>query len=226
MNRLIPIIVVVLAIVAGGVWFLTQSDDAPATTEVAQAEQPATPETVAASNDSDVTEMVLGDANAPIELIEYASFTCPHCASFHEAVLKPLKGEYVEAGKVKVIFRDVYFDRVGLWASMVARCGGAERFWGMTDLLMKGQKQWASSGDPAIISEELRKVGRLAGLSDEQLQTCMSDEAKAKALVAWSEKNMNGHDISGTPTLIIDGVKHSNMSYGDLKKILDDKLGG
>ena len=224
MNRMIPIIVVVLAIVAGGAWFLTQGGDTPATSE--QTQVTSSGEVDTATDTSGVVEMVMGDPNAPVELIEYASFTCPHCASFHEAVLKPLKADYVDAGKVKVVFRDVYFDRVGLWASMVARCGGEERFWGMTDLLMKGQKDWAGSGDPATISGELRKVGRLAGLGEEQINACMQDEAKAKALVAWSEKNLSTHEITGTPTMIINGEKHSNMSYEDLKKVLDAKIGG
>ena len=224
MNRMIPIIVVVLAIVAGGAWFLTQGGDTPAPSEQTQVTSSGEVDTT--TDTSGVVEMVMGDPNAPVELIEYASFTCPHCASFHEAVLKPLKADYVESGKVKVVFRDVYFDRVGLWASMVARCGGEERFWGMTDLLMKGQKDWAGSGDPATISGELRKVGRLAGLGEEQINACMQDEAKAKALVAWSEKNLSTHEISGTPTMIINGEKHSNMSYEDLKKVLDAKIGG
>ena len=160
MNRMIPIIVVVLAIVAGGAWFLTQGGDEPQSN---QTQVTSTGEVDTTTDTSGVVEMVMGDPNAPVEFIEYASFTCPHCASFHEAVLKPLKADYVETGKVKVIFRDVYFDRVGLWASMVARCGGQERFWGMTDLLMKGQKDWAGSGDPATISGELAQGGPPSG---------------------------------------------------------------
>lgn len=229
MNRTVPV-VAALAIVAGVAWWLTQSDDAPAQsqmTETAQmADAPDTADSTDTADASGVTEMVMGADDAPITLIEYASYTCPHCANFHAAVLKPLKADYVDTGKVKVIFRDVYFDKIGLWASMVARCGGQERFWGMSDLLMKGQSDWLRSGDPVTIAGELKKVGRLAGLDDAQLQACMQDEDKAKALVAWSEKNMTKHDISGTPTLIINGEKHSNQSYSDLKKLLDAKLGG
>ncbi|SHJ97813.1 Protein-disulfide isomerase [Shimia gijangensis] len=223
MNRIVPVIVVVLAIVAGGAWWFTQGDEAPAPGQT-QTEQ--TADDGAGAAESGVTEMVMGSPDAPITLIEYASFTCPHCANFHEAVLKPLKADYVDTGKVKVIFRDVYFDKIGLWASMVARCGGEERFWGMTDLLMKGQRSWTQSGDPVTIAGELNKVGRLAGLGDDQLKACMKDEDKAKSLVAWSEANMTKHEITGTPSLIINGEKYSNQSYADLKKVLDAKLGG
>lgn len=222
MNRIVPIVVVVLAIVAGAGWWLTQGGETSAPDQ-AQAEQ--TVDDSANAAEFGVVEMVMGSPDAPITLIEYASFTCPHCASFHDGVLKPLKADYVETGKVKVIFRDVYFDKIGLWASMVARCGGEERFWGMTDLLMKGQRSWTQSGDPVTISGELNKVGRLAGLSDDQLSACMKDEDKAKSLVAWSEANMTAHEITGTPSLIINGEKHSNQSYADLKKVLDGMLG-
>ncbi len=170
--------------------------------------------------------MICRPKDAPITIVEYASFTCPHCASFHENVLAPLKADYVDTGKVNFVFRDVYFDRYGLWASMVARCGGKDKFFGMTDILMKTQKDWTRAGDPVAISDSLRKTGRLAGLEDDQLQACLQDEDKAKSLVAWSEVNMTKHEVQGTPTLIINGEKHPNMSYADLKAILDAKIGG
>ncbi len=237
MNRIVPILLVALAVVAGAAYWLTQGGaqetaiSAPA--EQAAAETAETAETGAsggaagaATEGQGIIEMVLGQADAPIELIEYASFTCPHCATFHEQILKPLKTEYVETGKVKVVFRDVYFDQLGLWASMIARCGGEEKFFGITELLMKGQRDWTRSGDPVAIVDELKKIGRIAGVDQDKLDACMRDEDKAHALVEWSEGHVNAHDIEGTPTMVINGEKVSNMSYADLKKILDAKLDG
>lgn len=232
MNRIVPILVVALAVVAGAAYWLTQggSPEAPAPAQVAEApadtSNDATPASNAAEEAPEVIEMVLGSDDAPITLIEYASFTCPHCATFHEEVLKPLKADYVDSGKVRVIFRDVYFDQLGLWASMIARCGGEEKFFGLTELLMKGQRDWARSGDPVAIVDELKKIGRIAGIAPEQLDACMVDEKKARALVQWSEGHVNADDIEGTPTMMINGEQHSNMSYTSLKKILDAKLGG
>ena len=82
----------------------------------------------------DVTEMVLGEADAPVEIIEYASYTCPHCANFHQSTFKQLKKDYIDTGKVRFVFREVYFDKYGMWASLLARCSGPERFFGVTDL--------------------------------------------------------------------------------------------
>lgn len=231
MNRIVPILVVALAVVAGAAYWLTQggAPESPAPEQVAEAPADTSSDATAATSSTEapeVIEMVLGSDDAPITLVEYASFTCPHCATFHEEVLKPLKADYVDSGKVRVIFRDVYFDQLGLWASMIARCGGEEKFFGLTELLMKGQRDWARSGDPVAIVDELKKIGRIAGIAPEQLDACMVDEKKARALVQWSEGHVNADDIEGTPTMMINGEQHSNMSYANLKKILDAKLGG
>lgn len=228
MNRFIPAIAAAAVAVAGGAYWLTNTQSSATETAFSLPEitNIQTVSSEDAANEHGIVEMVMGSEDAPITIVEYASFTCPHCASFHENVLEPLKADYVDTGKVKFVFRDVYFDRYGLWASMVARCGGQEKFFGMTDILMKTQKEWTRAGDPVAISDSLRKTGRLAGLEDDQLQACLQDEDKAKALVAWFQENAAADDVNSTPTLIIDGEKHSNMSYNDLKEILDGKLGG
>jgi len=155
--------------------------------------------------------------------MEYASFTCPHCANFHNGPLKQVKAEYVDTGKIRFVYRDVYFDRPGLWASLVARCDPA-KFFGISDLLYADQKAWIGSGDPGVIVENLRKVGRIAGLTKEQLDTCLSDGAKAQSLYAWYQDNTKADDVDSTPTLFINGKKHSNMNYADLKALLDKAL--
>ena len=72
----------------------------------------------------EIVNMVQGDENAPITVVEYASLTCPHCASFHKEVYKDLKTNYIDSGKIRFEFREVYFDKYGIWASMIARCPG------------------------------------------------------------------------------------------------------
>lgn len=173
---------------------------------------------------SSVIEMVMGAEDAPITVVEYASFTCPHCATFHAGPLQNLKKDYVETGKVRFIYRDVYFDRFGLWAAMIARCD-PNRFFGISDMLYSQQKEWIGGGSPAEIIENLRKIGKVAGLTDDQLDTCLADGEKAQTLVAWFQQNAEADDINSTPSLVIDGEKHSNMSWADLKTILDGKLG-
>ena len=172
-----------------------------------------------------VQEMVLGEADAPVEVIEYASYTCPHCATFHSGVFKDLKTDYIDTGKVKFVYREVYFDRYGLWGSMIARCGGDDRFFGITDILYEQQSTWTRAGSEAAIADELRKIGRIAGLDNDQLEACLSDGDKARALIEWYQANAEEHGINSTPSFVIDGQTYSNMSYSEFQEILNDRLG-
>ena len=171
-----------------------------------------------------IAEMVQGDLDAPIEMIEYASFTCPHCATFHADVYPKLKLNYIDKGFVKFIYREVYFDKYGMWASMIARCAGADRFFGMTDQIYRKQSNWARAESDVAIVKQLRKIGLLAGLDESQLSSCLQDGVKLRALVEWYSENAKRDEIKSTPTLIINGEKHSNQSYEQLTEILDEIL--
>ena len=172
-----------------------------------------------------IAEMVQGDLDAPIEMIEYASFTCPHCATFHADVYPQLKINYIDKGLVKFIYREVYFDKYGMWASMIARCAGADRFFGMTDQIYRKQSDWARAESDVAIVNQLRKIGLVAGLNESQLSACLQDGVKLRALVEWYSVNAKRDEIKSTPTLIINGEKHSNQSYEQLTEILDEILG-
>lgn len=172
-----------------------------------------------------IPDMVMGDANAPVEMIEYASFTCPHCARFHADVWPQLKADYIETGKVRFVYREVYFDRFGLWASMIARCAGEVRFFAFADLLYAEQRNWAGSGDPQAVIDSLRTLAKTAGMTDETLDACMSDAAKAEALVGWYQTNAENDGINSTPSFVINGEKYSNMTYAEMQGILDELVG-
>jgi len=171
---------------------------------------------------SSIMEMQLGNPDAPVTVIEYASFTCPHCATFHQGPYKQLKADYIDTGKINFIYREVYFDRFGLWASMIARCGDAEKFFGITDLIYEKQSEWAQAGTPPQIADELRKIGRLAGLENDTLEACLQDQEKAQTLVAWYQQNAEEHDISSTPSFVINGTTYQNMSYGEFSALIDE----
>lgn len=204
---------VAVAAIAGGAWFLTRPDAAPEfisnTTEAA---------------DFNVIEMVQGNPDAPVEVVEYASYTCPHCAAFHANQYQDIKANYIDPGLIRFVYREVYFDQPGLWASMVARCGGEMRFFGISNLLYEGQQDWARAGDGAAVAEALRNVGKVAGLTDEELDACMSDGEAAQNLMAWYRSNADADNVQGTPTFRINGEVYSNMNYADFAAVLDEKL--
>lgn len=170
---------------------------------------------------SSIPDMMIGNPDAPVTVIEYASYTCPHCASFHASTYKELKRDYIDTNKINFVFREVYFDRYGLWASMIARCAGPEKFFGVTDVMFSTQSTWARAGEPAQIIDELRKIGRLAGMESEMLEACLSDNNKAKNLVAWYQEKAGADNIDSTPSFVINGKKYSNMSYSAMSEILD-----
>jgi protein-disulfide isomerase len=174
----------------------------------------------------EVPAMVIGPEDAPVTIIEYASFTCPHCAAFHQNVFKDLRADYIDTGKVRFEFRDVYFDRYGLWASMIARCGGEMRFFGISGMMFEQQQEWAGSNDPAVVIENLKRIGRVAGMDDAAMDACLNDRAMAEALVARFQETTTADGVDATPTILINGEKHSNMSYDDLKAIIDPLIAG
>ena len=171
-----------------------------------------------------VPDMIIGNKDAAVTMMEYASFTCPHCAQFHKDVFKPLKADYIDTGKIKFVYREVYFDRYGLWAAMVARCGGEMRYFGISDILLSTQDEWAATDDPAVVVENLKKIGRTAGMDDATITACLENGDMAQAMVTAYQTNSAADKVEGTPTLIINGVKHANMSYDELKVILDAEL--
>lgn len=204
----------------GAGWTLTRPD--PATgllpgAAMAQSADGALPE---------VIEMIEGNPDAAVEVIEYASFTCPHCATFHANQYKALKANYIDSGRIKFVYREVYFDRPGLWASMIARCADdKDFFFAFADLLYTEQRNWLASGDPAGIIEDLRRLAKTAGMDDATLDACLTDGAKAEALFNWYQENAERDGINSTPSFLIDGTKYSNMAYDEFAGILDEKLG-
>ncbi|MBO9456716.1 DsbA family protein [Paracoccus sp. R12_1] len=169
-------------------------------------------------------DIALGADDAPLTVIEYASFTCGHCANFHDQSWPKLKSEYVDTGKVKFIQRDVYFDQVGLWAGILARCGGDDKYYAVSDMLFDEQQKWLSGGNGEEIASNLRKIGLKAGMTEDQMTACWDDSAKAEQLIATFQQNATADEIEATPTFIIGGEKVMNQPWDDLKATIDSKL--
>jgi protein-disulfide isomerase len=173
-----------------------------------------------------IVENVMGSPDAPVTVIEYAMFTCPHCAAFHKDVLPQLKENYIDTGKVRLVFREVYFNRPSLWAAMIARCAPADRYFGVADLLFDTQRDWASADSDEALVAKLYGVGRQAGLTDDEMQACLTDRGFAEALVADFQKNAEADGIEATPSFVIDGETLTNMPYDDFAERLDAELAG
>jgi protein-disulfide isomerase len=182
----------------------------------------------AATEMAPVQDYGIGDLTAKVKMVEYLSFTCPHCQRFHADVYPKLKADYIDTGKLRLEYHEVYFDQLGLLGAMVARCGGEMRYMGITDMLYDKQADWAGAADMTAAIDALKKLGRAAGMDDATVDACLHDQAVAEALVAHYQKNLEtdypGDTFGGTPSFIINGTQYSNMEYAEFQKIIDAEL--
>jgi len=149
-------------------------------------------------------DIVLGDPDAPVTVIEYASMTCSHCASFHTGTLPKLKEQYIDTGKVKFIMREFPLDNLAGAASMLARCVAEDKFYPFVDMLFEKQSQWARASDPVA---ELRQVSKLAGFTEERFNQCVTDQEALEYIQQVRADGDQKYDIRATPTIIINGQK-------------------
>ena len=231
MKRILPMIIA--ALVGVGAYFIFVHETSSSVSQSAELTAPAEAVATEVADNADgnpevgtstIPDMMIGNPDAKVTVIEYASYTCPHCASFHAGTFKDLKKNYIDTDKINFVFREVYFDRYGLWASMIARCAGPEKFFGLTDLMFQSQSSWTRAGEPAAIIDELRKLGRLAGIDGETLEVCLNDNEKAKSLIAWYQNKAGADNIDSTPSFIINGKKYANMSLAEMSEIIDAEL--
>jgi protein-disulfide isomerase len=188
--------VVAVAAIAAGVYFGTRPP-APGPAPVAVAATPDKAALLAVLPG----DHVLGDAEAPITMIEYASFTCPHCAHFHTQILPEIEKKWIDTGKVKLIYRDFPLDQVAAKAAQIAECVPKDRYFGVVDLIFRNQPTWATASDPIAA---LAKPLRIAGLGEKEIAACLADEAKTNAVLA-DYRGGETLGVNSTPTLFIDG---------------------
>lgn len=149
-------------------------------------------------------DMVLGSPDAKVTIIEYASLTCPHCARFHKETLPKIKAEFVDTGKVKLVYRDFPFDEASLRAAMMARCAGKERYFGFLDALFAAQDSWAT---PSGWRTALARIGKLGGMSQEAFDACLADKSVEDAILAKRLEGAQKFGVESTPTFFINGEK-------------------
>ena len=151
-------------------------------------------------------DRVLGKADAPITIVEYASLTCPHCAHFEADVLPKLKAKWIDTGKAKLVLRDFPLDEPAMRAAMVARCAPPDRFYPLVDAFFTDQQQWVLARD---YKAALGRLARLGGISDKDFQSCISDK-KLEDQVAGSRLVASQQlGVDSTPTFFVNGSKYN-----------------
>jgi len=146
-------------------------------------------------------DLVLGKADAPVTIIEYASMTCPHCATFHKTTYPALKTKYIDTGKVRFIFREFPLDELAVAASMLARCAGGEKSMALIDVLFASQDKWAVRNPVPV----LQQMAKQAGFTQATFEECLRDQKLHDNILAMRERGSKDYKVESTPTLFVNG---------------------
>ena len=167
-------------------------------------------------------EFFLGNKDAKIVVIEYASMTCIHCANFHKEVYPKIKKNYIDTNKIKFIFRDFPLDKQALFASVLAKCAPKDKYFNFVKLILTNQEKWISNDDTFM--NKLRNIGKLAGLNENKINSCFKDEKLVDNIIRTRSIGEEKYNISSTPSLIINEKKYSAMSYENFEKIIENLI--
>ena len=182
----------------------SSASSSTATTAPATGEQMADiPDGPVAQIDITADDRILGSADAPVTVVEYASMTCPHCARFSAETLPKVKSEFIDTGKVRWVFRDFPLDKVALSASLLAHYVPGDAYFNLLDVLFRSQNDWARASDPTVA---LSQIGRTAGLEESAIDACMNDQALTDRIVEGLKQASDKLQVNSTPTFFINGV--------------------
>jgi len=175
-----------------------------------------------ASIEDALGELSIGSPDAPVTLHEYSSLTCPHCASFHTGALTEIKKNFVDTGKVRVVFHDFPLDNLALAGIALARCAGPERNVDFFDMLYQTQANWSGSDQPL---QALTALARFYGLSADDVMTCLSSDELLQTIQANRDRDSDLYGIQSTPSFMLEGKKIvGSMSYEDFEDVLNKAL--
>ena len=171
-------------------------------------------------------DMALGPADAKVTITEYASMTCPHCAAFNADVFPKIKAEFIDTGKVRYIFREFPLDIKAAAGSMLSRCianGDAAKYFAVTDLLFKTQSDWVMKNT----AESLARIGKQAGLTQEQVEACLKDQSLLDKIAADQKYASEVLKVDSTPTFFVNGEKiKGETSFEEFQKRINPLLQG
>jgi protein-disulfide isomerase len=169
-------------------------------------------------------DMGLGPQNAPVTITEYASMTCPHCANFNDTVFPKIKSEYIDTGKIRYVFREFPLDIKAAAGSMLARCiakDDAPKYFAVIDLLFRQQNDWVMKNT----TETLTRIGKQAGLSQQQVEDCLKDQALLDKIAADQKYANDVLKVNSTPTFFINGeMLKGETSFDEFSKRINSLL--
>lgn len=169
-------------------------------------------------------DITVGNKDAKITIVEYASMSCPACAAFHKNVLPELKEKYIDTGKVLLVMREFPLNQIAVAVSMLTRCAGSnDATAALTDIYFQKQDEWLVRGNA---EPKLFEIAKQAGFTREKFEACLKDEKLYGQLVQQRNKASEEFGVSRTPSFFINGkaVEGSVMSLDTFSKVIDPLL--
>ncbi len=171
-------------------------------------------------------DMALGPKEAAVTVVEFASMTCGHCANFNETVFPKIKTEFIDTGKIRYVFREFPLDIKAAAGSMLSRCiakDDAGKYFAVVDMLFKQQNDWVMKNT----AETLTRIGKQAGLSQEQVETCLKDQALLDKIAADQKFANEVLKVNSTPTFFINGeMLRGEQTFEEFSKKITPLLKG
>ena len=173
---------------------------------------------------SALPDMVMGDAKAPVTIIEYASMTCPHCAHFQETTFPELKKRYIDTGKVRYIFREFPLDNLAAAAFMLARCAGeldSGKYYAMIDTMFAQQRTWAVEKPiPPLMA-----IAKQAGFTEKSFDECLANQKLLNGIEDVRQRAIKDFQVESTPTFFVNGTrKVGALTIDEMAKVIDPML--
>lgn len=174
------------------------------------------------------SDIVIGEASAPVTIVEYASLSCPHCAAFYREAFDRLKEEYIDSGKVKFVYRHFPLNHPALSAAMFVECNGNEKgrdqkeYYSLIKALFKAQDSWAFTPE---FNDKLRTIAQLRGMNGDSFDFCIADEKLQKEILSKRIEAAKSLNIGSVPSFIINGeISEGYVDYISIQKIIEKKL--
>ena len=211
------IVAIVIAVGVGGwIYYSGQGIGASAPNSELDVSEPAP-----AVPDVTDADKVLGEATAPVTIVEYFSLGCPHCRNFHETILPKLKTEYIDTGKARLVFRDFPLDGVSLAAATLTRCVNDLAYFAMVDTLFQQQDSWHVQNGIGQVAN----IAKSAGMDQAAFDACIADPARKDPVIASRQEGESKFKIDSTPTFFInDRVLKGVSEYEAFKATIDGAL--
>ncbi len=167
-------------------------------------------------------DRTMGELTAPVQIVEYASMTCPHCATFHTETFPAIKEKYIETGKVLLIFREMPWDPLAFAVSKLARCAPEDEYFQYLGTFFDTQARWARNPNPL---QQLKEIAAFGGMNEEEVEACLKNQEIHDEMLAIKKTGQENLGVRTTPSFFINSQKiEGAQPLSEFEKVIDAEL--